>query len=415
MTRRKDSTDLRRERDGLRRDDDGTWRFIVDLGPGLGADGTWRPRRQVRRQGIRTKGEARRLIEDLRVGARAGTYVAPVQQTVQQYLENDWLPSKRHALAPLTWAGYERNIRNHIVPNIGGVQLQALDGVALNKLYDKLLTSGNKASAGGGLSARSVRYVHTILHGALADAVKLRRVPVNAATQATPPSAKSARAPEMRTWSSTELAAFLERCAADPSDRYGAVFTFLAMTGCRRGEALGLRWADLDLESMPAAAAIRQQALPMPRTDGKAGTETQLVSGTKGGDPRVIELDRRTVEGLHAWRKVQAEERLFVGPGYEDKGLVFARADGQPLSPGNVSKTFENRVRSKAFADLPTIRLHDLRHTWATLALEAGVDVAIVSKRLGHSSPVVTWQTYQHVRKGMQSDAAERVAAAIFG
>lgn len=89
--------------------------------------------------------------------------------------------------------------------------------------------------------------------------------------------------------------------------------------------------------------------------------------------------------------------------------------DGRPFHPEAFSKTFDRRLRLAAFADLPTIRLHDLRHTWATLALEAGVDIAVVSKRLGHSSPVITWQTYQHVRKGMQSDAAERVANAIFG
>ena len=89
--------------------------------------------------------------------------------------------------------------------------------------------------------------------------------------------------------------------------------------------------------------------------------------------------------------------------------------NGLPFHPEAFSKTFDRRVRHEDFADLPTIRLHDLRHTWATLALEAGVDVAVVSKRLGHSSPVITWQTYQHVRKGMQTDAAEQVADAIFG
>ena len=118
---------------------------------------------------------------------------------------------------------------------------------------------------------------------------------------------------------------------------------------------------------------------------------------------------------LRTWRKAQSAERLALGIDYEDHGLVFPRYDGRPFHPEAFSKTFDRRLRLAAFADLPTIRLHDLRHTWATLALEAGVDIAVVSKRLGHSSPVITWQTYQHVRKGMQSDAAERVANAIFG
>ena len=95
--------------------------------------------------------------------------------------------------------------------------------------------------------------------------------------------------------------------------------------------------------------------------------------------------------------------------------MVFCRPDGRVYHPEAFSKTFDRRVRQATFADLPVIRLHDLRHTWATLALVAGVDVKVVSERLGHSSAVITWQTYQHVVKGMQSDAAERVADLIFG
>ena len=104
-----------------------------------------------------------------------------------------------------------------------------------------------------------------------------------------------------------------------------------------------------------------------------------------------------------------------MGDAYLDLDLIFPRPDGRPYHPEAFSKTFDQRVRQPAFADLPVIRLHDLRHTWATLALVAGVDVRIVADRLGHSSPMITWQTYQHVIKGMQSDAAERVADLIFG
>lgn len=104
-----------------------------------------------------------------------------------------------------------------------------------------------------------------------------------------------------------------------------------------------------------------------------------------------------------------------MGAGYQDLDLVFPRPDGRPFHPEAFSKTFDRRLRQEAFSELPRIRLHDLRHSWATLALIAGVDVKVVSERLGHSSPMVTWQTYQHVMKGMQSDAAEKVAALIFG
>jgi len=250
--------------------------------------------------------------------------------------------------------------------------------------------------------------VHTIIHAALDDAVRWRRVSLNAADQATPPSAKSAKAPEMNVWSGPQLASFLARCEGD---RYYHPWMFLATTGCRRGEALGLRWRDLDLRA--STASIRQQVVPLTKASGR-GREGRIVARTKGGDARVIELDARTVDVLRSWRKRQAREKLRAET-YEDNDLVFPRADGKPFHPEAFSKTFDRRVRQEAFADVPVIRLHDLRHTWATLALKAGVDVKVVSERLGHSSPVVTWTIYQHVVKGMQTDAAEKVAAAIFG
>ena len=161
----------------------------------------------------------------------------------------------------------------------------------------------------------------------------------------------------MHTWTGPQLAAFIERTA---NDRYGPAWFFLATTGCRRGEALGLRWSDLDLDE--GFASIRQQVIPLPKPGGK-GREGRIVPGTKGGDARVIELDARTLASLKQWRKVQAEERLLLGAGYEDNGLVFARPDGRPQHPEAFSKTFDRRLRMGAYADLPTIRLHDLRHT----------------------------------------------------
>ena len=402
MTRQRSATPTR--------DSNGTWSFVVDLGAGPDSKGVWRERRQARRRGFLTKTSAQQVLDELKVASKQGTFVAPQRQSLKDFLEQDWLPAVRRQLAESTWDSYERNVRHHIVPALGGIQLQSLDGGALNRFYGQLLTSGRKrGTQSAGLKPRTVRYIHTILHSALDDAVKWRQVQLNAADQATPPSAKSAKAPEMQTWTGKQLLAFLDRTAGD---RYGYAWAFLATTGCRRGEALGLRWSDVDLDA--GSAAIRQQVIPLPKADG-VGREGRIVAGTKGGDARVIELDRRTVTKLRAWRKEQAAERLALGAGYDDHGLVFPRFDGRPFHPEAFSKTFDRRVRQEAFADLPTIRLHDLRHTWATLALEAGVDVAVVSKRLGHSSPVITWQTYQHVRKGMQTDAAERVAASIFG
>jgi integrase len=245
-----------------------------------------------------------------------------------------------------------------------------------------------------------VRYLHTILHRAFRDAVRWRRLPFNPADAADPPSASAAKAPEMKVWTKDELRRFLELMEGD---RYQPAFLFLATTGCRRGEAVGLRWSDVNLDA--GLVSIRQTL-----------TDSGFKHRTKTGKARVIELDARTVAALRSWKAAQAQERLLLGAGYQDHNLVFCLADGRPYVPKHFAREFLRRLGRKPFRDeLPRIRMHDLRHTWATLALIAGIDVKIVSERLGHSSPMVTWSIYQHVVQGMQTDAAERVASLIFG
>lgn len=388
-----------------RKDPTGTWSFVVDIG--AGPDGK---RHQARRRGFKTKKVAQEAIDELRHSVTTATYVPPKRQTLAAFLADDWLPAVRHELARSTWESYDRNIRNHVAPRIGGVQLQHVDGSTLSRFYGDLLASGRKlGQQSSGLKPRTVRYIHTILHSAFDDAVRWRRLVVNPASQATPPSAGQAKPPEMKVWSGPQVRRFLELCS---HDRYGPAFHFLATTGCRRGEVLGLRWADVDFGR--GLASIRQTVIPLTKASG-TGREGVVIPNTKSGKPRTIELDASTVAVLRSWRARQAEERLAIGAGYRDHDLVFCRPDGLPYHPEAFSKTFDRRLGQEDFAELPHIRLHDLRHTWATLALVAGVDVKVVSERLGHSSPMVTWGTYQHVVQGMQSDAAEKVAALIFG
>ena len=375
--------------------DTGTWWFVVDIG--LAADGR---RRQARRRGFPTKRAAQEALDRLRVNSRDGMYVAPTRQTFAAFITDDWLPAIRATIEESTWESYERNLRLHVFPAIGEVPLQSIDGARLNQLYASLLQTGRKIGAPGGLSARTVRYIHTIIHGALDDAIRWDRVVLNAATRADPPSARAARPPEMKTWDRLELANFL-RLVAD--DRYYTSWLFLATTGARRGEALGIRWSDVDLDA--CHATIRQ-------TITSVRDEIRIAPRTKTDRPRRIELDVGTVAALRSWRARQAQERLLIGPGYQDHDLVFCRPDGQPYNPKRFSREFDRRL---ARFGLPRIRLHDLRHTWATLALEAGVDVKVVAERLGHTSPMVTWTIYQHVTPPMQSGAAETVARLIFG
>lgn len=224
------------------------WYFVVDIAP-EGAT-----RRQIRRRGFRTKKEANSALIQLLGEVQRDAFIEPTKQTFERYLVDDWLPAVKGSLEPSTWASYDRNLRLHVIPTLGAVPLRRLDAGSLNKLYSSLSQDGaRKDGKPGGLSVRTRRYIHTIIGKALKDAMKWGRVARNSAASADPPRASDARAPEMRVWTAASLAQFLKRVEGD---RYHPAWYFLATTGMRRGEALGLRWADIDFES--GRASIRQ-------------------------------------------------------------------------------------------------------------------------------------------------------------
>jgi len=204
----------------------------------------------------------------------------------------------------------------------------------------------------------------------------------------------------MTTWTADQLRAFLEHAA---EHRLHAAFVVLATTGMRRGECLGLRWSDLDLTS--GRVSIVQTVIAV-------NHQVRIGSPKTARGRRTVELDPGTVAGLRRHRQRQLAERLLIGAGFTDHGLVFCRPDGGPLHPERFSRTFS---RESAHAGLPAIRLHDLRHTWATVALAAGEHPKIVQERLGHANVSITLDIYSHVTEGLHADAAARVAGIIFG
>jgi len=285
------------------------------------------------------------------------------------------------------------------------MKLQHVDAGSLNALYAELLASGNRrGETGRGLSVRTVRYLHGILRQALATAVRWERIKRNPAERAGEGldwrAAKSQGRHVVRAWTAEQLRTFL--ASQEPTDD-GALWTFLATTGCRRGEALGLRWTDVDLEAR--TARFRQ-------TIGDVAGKAVLRSTLKTGRARMIELDDHAIVALRTQRSRVAARRLRLGPGWEETDLVFPGPLGGMPDPSAVSKRFDRRLTQQP---LPRIRLHDLRHTWATLALEAGVHPKIVQERLGHSSIAITLDIYSHATPSQQSDAAAKVAGLIFG
>ena len=369
----------------------GGYGIRVDLGP----DPATGKRRQRMKQGFSTKREAEAALAELMSDVQAGTTVAASADDVGSFLD-EWLEGQRSRLKETTWESY-RVVVVRVKTHIGRVNLQAVTPLELERFYRTLGESGGHR--GQGLSPKTVKNTHTVLRKAFSDAERLGLVARNPAAAARPPSVQRT---ERKTWSSDELKAFL---GIVRDDRLFGLYVLLATTGMRRGEALGLRWGDADLDS---------GELHIVQTLTSINYQPVISTPKTKRSRRLIYLDDDTIEVLRKHRVRQKEERLRAGEGWvgDQFDLVFRDEFGAPLNPDWVTSDFRNKVRAN---DVPTIRLHDLRHTYATLALKGGVHPKVVSDRLGHASVGVTLDLYSHVTPAIGRDAANVVASSIFG
>jgi integrase len=359
-----------------------TWYAIVNLG----RDASTGKRKQKWHR-FSSRREAQAGLTEILSRLDRGTYVEQTKVTVAQFLD-EWFTATSATRRASTNATYRSVISAHLVPNIGEMRLQALMPATLNALYSTLLSTGK--------SGATVRYVHAVMRKALGDAQRWNMVARNAADAADPP--RVARR-QITTWSAREVRSFLAHVAPD---RLCAAYVLSATTGMRRGEVLGLRWRDVDLDA--GRVSIAQTLVSI------AGAAYMSEPKTTRGR-RMIALDATTTNALTRHRAAQMFERATAGR-YVDHDLVFVQEDGSPLSPAAFSDAFWHHVKA---AKLPRIRLHDLRHTHATLALAAGVHPKVVSERLGHASVAFTLDTYSHAIPSMQETAAELVALHVFG
>jgi integrase len=385
----------------ITRDSSGKWQLVVDLTP-PGA----RKRKQIRRRGFPTKRAALEELDNLKGNVKGGSYVAPNRLTLAEWLER-WLRGlPATGLRDTTIHDYGQKLAWYVLERpIADLRLQQVTAADLDALYGDLTASGKRN--GEGLAAGTVRGVHLVLSRAFADAVRTDVLPRNPADKARPPAAGAAQS-DLTVWSPDQTGRFL---ASVGGHQLVALWRVYAMTGLRRGEALGLRWSDLDLDG--ATLTVAQSVSP-PKRKGKDGPKPEPKIGpvkTKRSRRRV-DLDALTVAMLRGHRKTQLEQRMLIGAGWRDLDLVFPRVDGAPFNPEATALMFK-RLGEKA--GLPKVRLHDLRHGHATHLLAAGANPRMVSERLGHSSVAFTLDRYGHVLDGMQSTAAAAVAALVDG
>jgi integrase len=290
-----------------------------------------------------------------------------------------------------------------VSPELGRVALQQLTATHINTLYAKLLTEGKRNKADpqgkrGPLAPATVRRIHATLHRALRDAVRWNLLGRNPADAADPPRAVGCAGAQVTVWSIADLKKFL---ASQRENRLYPLWLLLITTGMRRGEALGLRWQDIDLDAN--SIAIRQTRVQL-------GYQAVVSTPKTQKGRRLVALDPVTTACLASLWERREEECIHEGRRLDPGDLVFLDDLGEPLHPERASRMFRSASRK---AGVPPIRLHDLRHTHATLALSAGVHPKIVSERLGHANIGITLDTYSHCLPALSEEAACRVAALV--
>lgn len=337
-----------------------------------------------------TKKEAEKRLSELLHQLDKGEFIKPDKITVAEFLER-WLKDyTRPNLAPKTADWYAYIIRSHIVPSLGNIPLAQLKPETLQRYYAEKLSSGRRDGQGA-LSPQTVRHCHVAIHYAMETAIKWGLITHNPAGAVNPP--RSQRH-QMQTWNEEELGIFLE--AAKDTPHY-ALFHLLFASGMRRSEVLALRWCDIDLTLCQIYVTRSLQHLA-------DGTFTFKQPKTARGR-RAIALPPSTALVLKAHHEKQAFDTAFVGRILKDDDLVFCHLDGKPFLPNSITHAWVKLVRRTG---LKYIRLHDARHTHASLMLKQGVHPKIVQERLGHASIQITLDTYSHVAPGLQEAAAAR-------
>jgi len=364
----------------------GEWEYRFDIEP----DPLTGQRRRRTKSGFATKREAGQAMNRAIVAHQQGRFVRTNRRTVEDFL-NEWHLAVKSALRASTWVNYRDYLDAYVIPVVGDTALQDLTALRLNLLYGHLLERG-RVKTKGGLAPKTVQNVHRMLHRAMRDAVKWGQLPRNYAEDAEPPRAPR---PRPQVWSPAQLGEFVHHVR---DDRFYALWLLIATTGLRRGELAGLTRNDLDFHSRTVSPSAPRVVV--------AGRAQESEAKTRSGERRLA-LDPDTSRALSDYVILWQEEGYLLG---QERRLLFVWPDGRPLHPDTITALFHKHC---AAAGLPRIRLHDVRHSYATAALMAGIPPKVISERLGHSTAAFTLQTYTHVIPGMDQDAADTVAKLI--
>ena len=358
------------------------------------ADGRWTA--AIIFDGYRRKwiyGKTRRGVSDrlrkIRSDVAEGRPVMNERLTMAEYL-NRWLYEvAKQRTRPMTWRGYEHLVRLHILPTLGRVPLAKLTPQHVHSLVTQKVREGR-------LSPRTIQYMHSVLRAALNQAVRWRMVHYNAAAMVSTPRV-TRREVSVLTPANARILLNAAR-----GDRLEALYSVALALGLRQGEALGLKWADINFETGVLRVCRASQRVPH--------LGTQLVETKTERSRRTLVMPPMVINALCAHRGRQVIERLAAGGRWVDLDLVFPSERGTLADGPNVTHRFHKLLKR---AGLPAMRFHDLRHACASLLLVQGVHPRVVMETLGHSQISLTMNTYSHVLPILQREAADRMEAAL--
>lgn len=356
-------------------------RYTAGIDPGTGS--------QIQRSiSAKTQKEVAQRLKAATAAIDVGTYIAPSKMTVGEWLDI-WARDYLGAVKPRTVESYSIQCKNHIKPSLGAVKLEALSAHAIQGFYNEL---GKENDVKPGLSPKSVKNVHGVLHKALQQAVLIGYIRFNPADACTLPRVEHT---EIKPLDEDGIGKFL---SIIKGHRFEAVYLVTLFTGIREGEVLGLTWDCVDFDK--SAVTINKQLQKTP------GSRDYTLVSTKNSKGRRITPASSVMDTLRGQRRRQAEWRLRAGAVWEDSGLVFTNELGGHLMPHTVYQNFKKLVASIGF---PGTRFHDLRHSYAVAAIRSGDDIKTVQGNLGHATAAFTLDIYGHVTDQMKQDSADRM------
>lgn len=354
-------------------------------------DGRWQSRTQKNYKTIsaygKTKAEARQNLEEKLELLKQATQITETNLTVSQW-SAEWLAKYKQNVKPSTLDDYETTLRLHVIPVIGRIKLIDLTG---RHLQDMLLKIQRK-----GLSAKSVRNIYGVVHSMLDKAVKVELISKNVSLSCEPPRATK---PEMHIISDTEVPHFLDAAQNDPFSDMLFVDLF---TGLREAELIGLTWDCIDFTA--GSITVRRQFTLIDAGPDKGKYKFMPL---KNGKTRVITPPSSVMDRLLLIKKKQNAWKLKAGSSWSNpNNFVFTREDGRFIHHNALYRHLKKIVSS---IGRPEVRLHDLRHTYATLSIQNGVDIKTLSQSMGHATVAFTLDVYGHVSDTMRRDAANKL------